>query len=394
MRIAILTQYYRPEIGAPQNRLYEMVGGLKNLGNEIFVVTGMPNYPTGKIFSRYSGKFSCFEFVDGIKIKRFWLYASNSKSKVQRIWNMISFSITSLFSIAFLKKNHINSIIVESPPLTLGITAWLISKVIGAKLIVNISDLWPLSAKELGAVSGDSILYRILERIEKFIYRNAVLCIGQSSEIVEYMQSHGARDTYLFRNGVDPKRFETIECKRSDNKFIIVYAGLLGFAQGISDICRNVDFKGLKVEFHIYGAGGEQKEIEKYISENPDKGIIYYGKVTSEEIPEILKNANATLIPLVKNIFGAVPSKIYESMAAGVPILFSGEGEGRKIIMENNLGLVSKPKDYAGIEDNIRILVNNPRDTAMMKDNCIYCAREKFNRPKQISDLNKYLLSK
>lgn len=394
MRIALLTQYYKPEIGAPQNRLYEMVTGLKNLGNEIFVITGMPNYPTGKIFSDYSGKFSCFEDADGIRIKRFWLYASNSRSKIHRICNMLSFSVTSLFSIVFLKKNRIDYIIVESPPLTLGITAWLISKVIGAKLIANISDLWPLSAKELNAISADSKLYRILEKTEKFIYRNALLCMGQSSEIIEYIQSHGAKDTYLFRNGVDPERFENIERTRSDDKFIIVYAGLLGFAQGILDICRNVNFRRLGVEFHIYGAGGELKEIENYISENPDKGIIYYGKVTSDEIPQILKNADATLIPLVKNIFGAVPSKIYESMAAGVPILFSGEGEGAKIIMENNLGLVSGSKDYKNIENNIRILVDNPDDVQTIKDNCLCCAREKFNRPKQVADLNKYLLSK
>ena len=360
MRIALLTQYYKPEMGAPQNRLYEMVTGLKSLGNEIIVITGMPNYPTGKIFSNYTGKFFCTENTDGIKIKRYWLYASNSKKKISRIWNMLSFSITSLFSTVFLRKNKIDYLIVESPPLTLGITAWLISKATGVRLIANISDLWPLSARELG----------------------------------EYIREHGAKDVYLFRNGVDPKRFETIERTKTDDKFTIVYAGLLGFAQGILDICKNVDFEALGVAFHIYGAGGEQKEIESYISENPDKGITYFGKVSREEIPAILKNADATLVPLVKNIYGAVPSKIYESMAAGIPILFSGEGEGRKIIQENNLGLVSSSGDYEKIKKNIKELVKDPVKVQFIKDNCMYCANEKFNRPKQISDLNKYLLSK
>lgn len=394
MRIALLTQYYKPEMGAPQNRLYEMVTGLKSLGNEIIVITGMPNYPTGKIFSNYTGKFFCTENTDGIKIKRYWLYASNSKKKISRIWNMLSFSITSLFSTVFLRKNKIDYLIVESPPLTLGITAWLISKATGVRLIANISDLWPLSARELGAISGESALYGILEKVERFIYKKSVLCIGQSSEIVEYIREHGAKDVYLFRNGVDPKRFETIERTKTDDKFTIVYAGLLGFAQGILDICKNVDFEALGVAFHIYGAGGEQKEIESYISENPDKGITYFGKVSREEIPAILKNADATLVPLVKNIYGAVPSKIYESMAAGIPILFSGEGEGRKIIQENNLGLVSSSGDYEKIKKNIKELVKDPVKVQFIKDNCMYCANEKFNRPKQISDLNKYLLSK
>ena len=87
MKIVLLTEYYKPEMGASQNRLYEMVKGLKEAGNEISVVTGMPNYPTGRIFDAYKGKFKSSETIDGIFIKRFWLYASNSKKSIPRILN-------------------------------------------------------------------------------------------------------------------------------------------------------------------------------------------------------------------------------------------------------------------------------------------------------------------
>lgn len=265
MRIALLTQYYKPEIGAPQNRLYEMISGLRELGNEVIVVTGMPNYPTGKIFESYKGKFSHTEDIDGITTRRYWLYASNTKSKLPRIWNMLSFSATSLFSYRFLKNHKIDCLIVESPPLTLGLTGYILSRMTGAKLVANISDLWPLSARELGAIS-DGVVYNILEKVEHFIYRKSQFCMGQSAEIVDYIASHGAKDTYLFRNGVDPTRFShNCESRESDGSFKIVYAGLLGFAQGVYDICRNVDFKSLGCEFHIYGAGGEQSDIESYL---------------------------------------------------------------------------------------------------------------------------------
>lgn len=82
------------------------------------------------------------------------------------------------------------------------------------------------------------------------------------------------------------------------------------------------------MEFHIYGSGGEQKEIEAFIASHPNNGIIYHGVVAREELPFRLKEADMTLIPLVKNIYGAVPSKIYDSMAATLPIMFVGEGEG------------------------------------------------------------------
>ena len=198
----------------------------------------------------------------------------------------------------------------------------------------------------------------------------------------------------MFRNGVDPRRFEGINSKPKESRVKLVYAGLLGFAQGIADICKSVNFAELGMEFHIYGAGGEQAEIENTIAENPSRGIYYHGVVSRQELPSKLKESNMTLIPLVKNIFGAVPSKIYESMAAGLPIMFVGGGEGAKIVKENNIGLVANSKDYKALEENIKYAVSHPEEMKVMSDNCKECAQNKFNRPKQIKSLYDYLLAK
>lgn len=391
MKIGLLTQYYKPEMGAPQNRLYEMMVGLKKLGNEVCVVTAMPNYPTGRIFDAYKRKISCKEVIDDMEIKRFWLYASNTKRVLPRIWNMVSFSIMALFSLPYLRRKHLDYLIVESPPLTLGLVGILLAKFLKCRLVANISDIWPLSAKELGAIS-DGKLYHILEGLERNIYKKAYISMGQSQEIVDHIASHGGQLTYLFRNGVDPTRFDGIVKSGSDDgKIKLVYAGLLGFAQGITDICKSVNFAQSGMEFHIYGAGGEQIEIEEFISANPDRGIYYHGVVSRQDLPRKLKEANMTLVPLVKNIYGAVPSKIYESMAAGLPIIFVGEGEGARIVKENKIGLVAHSKDYKGLEDNIRYAVAHPEEMKEMSENCLKCARTKFNRPKQIEDLNLYL---
>ncbi|WP_024993573.1 glycosyltransferase family 4 protein [Phocaeicola paurosaccharolyticus] len=395
MKIALITQYYKPEMGAPQNRLYEMVTGLKSLDNDLIVITGMPNYPAGRIFDEYNGKFSYKDNLDNVPVYRYWLYATNTKKTLKRIWNMVSFSLTALFSLKHLRKFKPDYIIVESPPLTLCLTAWLLSKVCRARLVSNISDLWPLSARELGAISGDSFTYKGLEKIESFIYKKSSICLGQSSEIVEYMSAHGANNTFLFRNGVDPSRFEGLRSNRKDYEALkIVYAGLLGYAQGIFDICKSIDFYKLGVEFHIYGAGGEQELIEQYLADNPGRGIFYHGKVTREQIPQILVDSDVALIPLVVNIYGAVPSKIYEAMAAGLPILFSGEGEGQRIIEKYNLGWVAPAKDYNKMIENIGSFMQEPKQVEEKKKNCIRCANEVFNRPKQIAGLNEYLEKK
>ena len=394
MKITVITQYYKPEMGAPQNRLYEMCRGLKDNGADVSIITGMPNYPTGKIFDAYKGKFSMTETLDDMEVKRYWLYASNARKVLPRIWNMISFSLMVLFSLFYLRKRHNDYIVVESPPLTLGESALILAKLTGAKLVLNVSDLWPLSAKELGAMSETSISYRCLEKLEHHLYKKSCFCMGQSQEIVDYIKDHGAKDVYLFRNGVDPTRFEGIETKPEESKVKLVYAGLLGFAQGIADICKSVNFAELGMEFHIYGAGGEQAEIETTIAEHPNRGIYYHGVVSRQELPCKLKEGNMTLIPLVKNIFGAVPSKIYESMAAGLPIMFVGEGEGARIVKENNIGLVANSKDYKALEENIKYAVSHPEKMKVMSDNCKECAQNMFNRPKQIKSLYDYLLAK
>ena len=390
MKITVITQYYKPEMGAPQNRLYEMCSGLQQLGADMSIITAMPNYPTGKIFEGYKGKCRCDEEMDGIPVRRYWLYASNSRKALPRIWSMISFSMTVLCSLHYLRKRKNDFIIVESPPLTLAVSAWFLAKCTGAKLIMNVSDLWPLSAKELGAISGDGFMYKALAKLEHWLYSHSAACIGQSQEIVDYIAAHGAKQTYLFRNGVNPERFKALPSAAPSTTLRIVYAGLLGYAQGIADICKHIDFASLDAQFHIYGAGGEQAEIEQYIAAHPDANIYYHGKVSREEIPNVLAKHDCTLIPLVKNIYGAVPSKIYESMAAGLPILFAGEGEGARIVEENALGWVSKSKDYTSLSRHIR-MATDIAQRERMRAHCKECAQNKFNRPKQISKLYEYL---
>ncbi|MEO8209828.1 MAG: glycosyltransferase WbuB, partial [bacterium] len=146
MKLVILTQYFYPEMGAPSNRLLELIKGFKKNGWDISVITAMPNYPKGKIFNSYKGKFKVEEKLDGFNILRFWLYASNSAKKFPRIISMLSFSLTSLLSVPFVRKFNPDFFFVESPPLTLGFSAYILSQLSKSKLIMNVSDLWPLTA--------------------------------------------------------------------------------------------------------------------------------------------------------------------------------------------------------------------------------------------------------
>lgn len=393
MKIAILTQYFYPETGAPQNRLLELAQILIKKNCETTVITALPNYPTGKIFSKYRKKFSAKEDLEGIKILRYWMYASNSAKSIPRIFSMLSFSFTCLFSVFYLRQFKPDFFFVESPPLTLGFSAYILSRLSKSKLIMNVSDIWPLSAKELGAIN-DGFLYRQLENLEKMLYRKSELCSGQSEEITKHITESGGSNVYLFRNGVDVNRFNNSTPDfQNSGQLKIVYAGLLGVAQGVYGIARNVNFKEINAELHIYGEGAERNSLEEYLEENPGRNIFLHKRIQREEIPAMLSKFQCVLIPLVKNIYGAVPSKIYEAMAAGLPILYSGSGEGANIVKQTKSGLVSDPKDYNVLKTNIDELRDSVELRKEMSHNGKEAARSKFNREIIVENFYKKLIS-
>jgi glycosyltransferase involved in cell wall biosynthesis len=389
-KLVLLTQYFPPEMGAPQSRLWEAASGLQRNGWEVSVITAMPNYPTGKIFKGYKGKFFRKEEKEGIKISRYWLYPSNSRNTLPRVISMLSFSFTALFAALKLLFYRPAIIIVESPPLTLAFSAWILSKFGGSKLVMNVSDLWPLSAYELGSISKGK-MYFFLEKLEKFLYDRSDACLGQSRQITDYIKEVSPVKTHLFRNGVDVKRFHG----GSDDvgqSFQIVYAGLLGVAQGILELCKTIDFHALGYEFHIYGEGPERLQLERFLSTNRNRGIQYYGTVAREQVPNMLLQYDIALIPLVKPIFGAVPSKIYEAMAAGLPIIFMGGGEGENMIREHKAGWICEPSDYKSLQARLKEIEKiSPEQMKEMKIHCRHLAQNIFDREIQIGQLDLFL---
>lgn len=350
-------------------------------GFDVEILTGLPNYPTGKIFSGYIGKVLMRDEYDQIKVRRHWLYPSNSKNPILRIISMVSFSFSIFLSFFYLKfKRRPDITIINSPPLFTGVAGLVLSKTIGSKTVVNISDIWPLSALELGAIKKGKF-YSFLEKMESFIYKNADACIGQSNETLTHIKNQQpAKSTFLYRNLDLPSKYIHQGAAYDRNKIKIVYAGLLGVAQGVFNICKTIDFEKLGVELHIYGGGNEEEKIIEYIKANPNCNIYFHGFVDKSEIPSILKTFHATLIPLVNPIYGAFPSKIFMAIASGLPILFSGEGEGAEVVKKYNLGWVNPSDEILKLKQNIIELKEVGTDNYNnIKNNCIAAGEGDFN---------------
>ena len=349
-KVLIITSYFPPETGAASNRIFHLAEGLKGQDFKVSVLTPLPNYPTGQIFKAYKGKFKHTSSENDIQINRLWIYASNSKNKLLRLIAMLSYSCSLIW---FFVWNKIpKTVIVQSPPLLVAFTCMLCLKSKKRHLILNVSDLWPIAGLELGAFKKN-FSYKILERIERFNYKKADLVFGQSQEILTHVTSIvSKKNTFLYRNYPDFKSPELTH-NPSNGKLKIVYAGLLGIAQGIYKLCQELDYQS--IEFHIYGSGAEQVKIEDYISENPELPIVYHGQVSREELHNVLSLYDITIIPLLKRIYGSVPSKIFEYAKLGLPMLYFGGGEGETIIKKHELGWVAEAGNY----ENLNAIINS-----------------------------------
>ena len=385
MKVLIVSFYYEPEVGAAPSRITNLAKGLKTSGMDVDVLTCLPNYPQGRIFKGYRGHFSVKENIDGINVYRYWTYATVSKNPLKRVLAMTAFA-TTLWAFACKRKliKSYDRIIIQSPPILVAASAiTLFKKCFNKHTILNVSDLWPMSAVELGFMNEGSLSHRAMSRIERYMYRSVDAVMGQSGEIVEHVRNmFPEKRTILYRN-LQPVQVEQ-QPKSRGEALKVVYAGLFGVAQDMLSLLRGIDFVNLGVEMHLYGGGNQMAAIEEYIKQG-DKNIYYHGYVSKKQMGEELKKYDLSVIPLVTHIHGAVPSKIFDLLPEGIPILFSGEGEGARIVRDYELGLVSAHGDYAALSQNIQTFINmTDEEYATYVNNCLSASRDAFSFTKQM----------
>ncbi|WP_396602634.1 glycosyltransferase family 4 protein [Algibacter sp. R77976] len=343
--VLIITNYFPPETGAASNRIFHLAEGLQRHSFKVSVLTPLPNYPKGKVFEGYRGRFKHTSKENNIITHRLWIYASNSKNKFLRLFAMLSYSFSLIWFFAWNKIPK--TVIIQSPPLLVAFTSVFFLRSKKRKLILNVSDLWPLAALELGALKKN-FSYRMLEKIERFNYKHADLILGQSEEILSHVKSmFSKKETLLYRNYPDFKAPIPKHAINTSEKLKIVYAGLLGIAQGIFKLCEQLDYSN--IQFHIYGAGPEQNTIENLIKNKPELDIVYHGEVSREELHHVLIKYDITIIPLINRIYGSVPSKIFEYARLGIPMLYFGGGEGEHLIEKYELGWIAESSNYADL---------------------------------------------
>ena len=417
MKVLLVAERYWPEVGAAPSRLANMAEGLKRQGCEVDVLTSLPNYPKGRIFDGYRGCVSKHEVHEGVDLFRYWIFATVSRNPLFRIINMFSFAVM-IWLFAF-KRSRIKSydrVIIQTPTLVVGASAMALFKgLYGRQCVLNVSDIWPLTAVDMGAMSKGGRSYQFMAALERYLYRKADGVLGQSEEILNHVAqdlleirgqwgSDKEKDTdevlnsklwkenkqlFLYRN---LQTYHVGDHKAKNNTLKLVFSGMLGVAQDVAGIVKNVPWKELNVEFHILGGGKQLEEIQAWISENPDAGVFAHGFVPKEEIAGRLREMDASIVPLATRIRGAFPSKVFDILPQGLPILFCGGGEGAAFISSREVGYTSAPGDYEALVGNIKMVRDmSAADYEAMSARCVKVSQEELDFKRQIVECVRFL---
>jgi len=397
MRLTILTQYYPPEIGAPQRRLSELAERMVKAGHQVTVLTAMPNYPRGKIHAGYRGLVHR-EHINGVRVIRSAIYPTQKASFSHRLTNYFSFVFSSAIVGAFGLARS-DYLLVESPPLFLGLSGIWLSLIKRAKLIFNVSDLWPESAVQLGLVRKDSLAHRLSAWLEKTCYRRAWLVTGQSKEILRDIQARFPnKRTYHLSNGVDVEKFSSSaqggnHLLSPSGRCIALYAGLHGLAQGLGQLILAADELRNEPELEIVlvGDGPEKQVLVEAARRRELPNVRFLDPVPAEDVPDLLASADILLITLKSYIPGAVPSKLYEAMASGKPVVLVACGEPAAIVERHQAGITVEPDNIPGLVGALRMLQADPKLRQELGGNGRRAAEENFNREKIVTGFMAYL---
>ncbi|MBK7128345.1 MAG: glycosyltransferase family 4 protein [Crocinitomicaceae bacterium] len=371
MKLLILTQYFPPETGAPQNRLYELARRLKENGVEVEILTALPSYPKNEIYEGYRNCTEMTEILDGILVHRTSIYVTTSKGIVERLKNYFSFVRSSR---KYGKNLHpFDFLLCESPPLFLGYSAIYLSKKLKAKLIFNVSDLWPESAEKMGVVNNKFLL-KLAYGLEAKCYKKSFLVTGQTQGIVANIKKRfPAVKVHWLPNGAKMENFDeanisTIDFRskngieRSD--LVFFYGGIIGHAQGLKIILdAAAQFLDKKIKFVIMGSGPEKEALMQYKNDHGLHNVIFPEPVGRTQMQAVLSEIDIALIPLRKlDIFtGAIPSKIFEALAMKKPLLLGVNGEACELfINQANAGWHFEPENLNDLCEKIRQIGDDP----------------------------------
>ncbi len=373
MRILYLSQYFPPEVGATQTRAYEMAQGLLRAGHQVTVLAEVPNHPEGVIRPEYRGKLWTHEPLEGIDVIRVWVKTAPAKTFRTRMAFYLSYMLNAMLAGLLLAHGRYDAIYATSPPLFVGAAALALSYLRRIPLIFEVRDLWPESAVALGELHNARFI-RWATKLEEACYRRArrivVVTEGMRARLLE--RGIPAEKLALIANGANTELFQPQpEAGRQiraalglEGKFLIVYAGIHGIAQGLETALHAAD--QLRTDPHVHflfiGEGPRKADLLRLRTALDLANVTMLEAQPRESIPAYLSAADVALVPLRRlELFkSAMPSKIFDAWACACPVLMSIDGEARTVLERAQGGIYFPPEDVNALVTAINQLLEDP----------------------------------
>lgn len=393
MRILYLSQYFPPEAGATQTRAYEMAKTWIALGHQVTILTEFPNHPSGIIPSRYRGKLFEQVELDGIDVIRVWVKSSPIKSFRNRMLFYISFMINASLAGLFRARGKFDLIYATSPPLFVGGAALTLSYLKNIPLVFEVRDLWPESAVALGELSSPKAI-SLATLLEERCYQRSIQVVVVTRGIYDRLMERGINGSKLcfIPNGANTDLFTYSASSRDQvraelglqDKFIAIYAGIHGLAQGLETVLSTARLLQSERDIHIVliGDGPKKAELLALASTYDLPNLTMLPEKPCEQIPGYLSAADIALIPLKKaDIFkSALPSKIFDAWSCAVPVLLTIDGEARSIVEKITGGIYAPPENPEKLAEALILLRDNPDERHIMGENGMLYTKQNHSR--------------
>jgi glycosyltransferase involved in cell wall biosynthesis len=390
MRILIVTHYFPPEIGAPQARLSELARSWAGAGDEVTVLTGMPNHPLGVIPPAYRGKIRCEERTDGYRVVRCWLYATRNEGIAKKTVSHLSFMLSSVL-LGSRVSGPADVVVVSSPTFFSILAAWLLARVKRARFVVEVRDLWPAIFVELGVLKNRWVI-RFLEAVELAAYRAADAVVVVSEGFRHDITRRGIPDhkVHTIRNGVDLERFVPVpacaavrrQLGAHDHDTLVLYLGAHGISHGLTAIADTAAaLADAPIHFAFVGEGAAKRQLADRVRALGLSNVTMLPGVARDAVPEQLAAADICLAPLRDlALFSTfIPSKIFEYLGAGKAVIGALQGEAAEILRAAG-ALVVKPGDVSSMTSAVSELAANPERREEMGRQGRHYVEQHFDR--------------
>lgn len=401
VRISVLGINYEPELTGIAVYTTDMCEFLVEKGHDVRVTTGFPYYPSWEIPAKYSGRLYANESASGVVIRRCYLYVHKNITPIKRIIHEASFLISSFFSLCFSRRSDV--MIVISPPLGLGLVAYVVCRFKRMPFVFHIQDMQPDAAIDLGMLKNEKII-TVLRWLEKTVYKNADYISTISNSMMRKLveKSVPAKKMRLFRNwmtvdnipeAITPKEFR--ERHGLIDKFVFLYSGNIGEKQGLEQVIHAAArISDGRIQFVISGNGANMAKLKRLADDMNVENVLFIDLQPKEYLGAMLKAADVCLV-VQKEVMSSLvfPSKLMNIMMAGRPSVVTAttETELGRVIVDSESGYLCDPENPDRLLEALLVAYGDKR---LLEKGCnaYRYALQHFSRNGILHEFNEFLL--